>query len=1071
MLQGSFVVTASEFTENQYYCVIKLNTGALEPLKSESSKYDWLKHRVNEARFSSLRKELKRNQPASCKNPNAVPGCIDRYSLSDDGSYLVLENHYRDVRALIHDVPADPRWGDYRALKGMLKALRALHSLQVVHCNIKPENILYRVNDDFECVVKFCDLRYACEPGDEVRSPVPADCSYLSFDALHSAVHAQRTGATFGVDIFALALVMWQILQRSTSSPLRINSMFYTQQRHLAPSWLADKIKCDTTSGSEGVRCAVGSLAQFASFIIRMTELSFAEDCSLSTLDDLLELLEDFEPDDAVLAKLDEIFGAVQSIERKVDTAFKTIKTRGNSLRKDIAGIAACSRANAQQGAHHADTLKAVADFVAKGVHALTTANSTQSVSCNHLLLGLTEMRRDFSRHAESSSQAYASLMGSVDTHLADITGELQAIGEVNQQDHTTRVQLRRAVNRLSSGLQAAETTLMDAHAAIKAEAAAQAQRHNASSIAIHSLLTGEHAVPTKFVLLPELEGNTWTGQLNPMRLVRDKYRLFFVCDHTNQIVCGPGRDGYVIENLKDWVAEVAPYVQAALIAISIALVISEVPLPIARWCQIPNDVVNQTKYLRAAFTFIEDAAGTAAFEFTAEQLAEMCNLTDEDLKRGSQDRTRAAQLISALKNKNVITDTRGLEPVLCAVTGHTAWVRDDEDTVQNWRNAWPDRLFRHMEGMARTLIRSILTVAKALQYDMLFIAGDAVVRAENMVKSVTSASGKLVAHHSSVKDYRDRIDECLNELGSAVSACAAGCSRAPLSLASAHYAEQESQLRKEISIQLDYLQSKAPRQVPVSIEKISFALSGRLALLISELERLIDNASRVRNMRDPPVSGITQVLSDCIMYLTSRGSRDCPQLPLLLPCVPREWEVSEPLLLRKVKCRLLFLCSFSKLPLPCGLDGSGHNITLTAQTSDKLAPLVALSLLVVVGALKQQSCEALPAAFFGAKLDTKELQLQYLYAVLDLVTQPASVTEQTYTLDTVLEFDASGCLDIENVRNQAEGAYVELSKVLQLHNLQRDKCAEWGMRQVKGLWIADSDVAEAQMAAVLASP
>jgi hypothetical protein len=1078
MLQGSFVITADEFAHNDYCCVIKLNHGGSEPVESESSKYDWLKHRVNEARFASLRKELKRSQPATRKNPHAVPGCIDRYSLSDDGSYLVLENHYRDVRALIHDVPADPRWGDYRALKGMLKALRALHSLQVVHCNIKPENILYRVNDDFECVVKFCDLRCACEPGDEVRLPVPATCSYLSFDAFHSVVHAQRTEAAYGMDIFALALVMWQILRRSTSSPLPVRSMFYTQERHLAPLWLSEEIKRDATSGSEGASRAVRSLAHYASFLMHMMELSFVEDCSHLTVNDLLDLLEDLEPVDAVLVKLDGIFGAVQGVGRKLDT-FKTIKARVNGLQKAIIEIAACSQASAQQGAYHANTLKTIASSVAKGVHALTTAISTQSATISELkravLQGLTDMRCGFSCHADNSLQAYASLMGVIDTHLGDIAGELSGIAEANQQDHRTRAQLARAVTKLSDGLHSAQTTLMHAHAAIKAEAASQAQWRNASSVTMHSLLTGEYAVPTRFVLLPELVDNTWMGMLNPMRWAGNKYRLYFVCEQTHQIVCGPDLEGYVVQQLQDWVVQAAPYVQIALVAASAALVISGVPFPISKWCQIPADVPHQTKYLRAAFTFIQDAAGSTAGEYTAEQLAAMDDLNEDDLTCGEHDRARAAQLISDLKDRKVITDWSGLVLVSCTVSGHSAWVRDNAVIQQAWKDAWPSRLHKQVEALVRMHTGSIVAVGRAMQYDLLFNE-QAVVRVENLVKDIISAAETL-DRQGAAEDPQNRIEECSTALSEAVAMFAPTGSRDTLLHASRCYAERDSDLRKEIFTRVEHMRATAPHHVATAWQKATVAITEGLKASVAKLRQLVDDTRCLRDFRTSSAKAVSDSieLSECVQVLTSPGTkRNCPQLPVLLPSVPRGWKgAGQPLRLQKNKCRLLFLCSHTKLPLLCGLDGAGHYITADAASVNKLAPVVQISLLLLASALKRPECGALPVMFFGAKLNTKELQLQYVNAVLDLMTKPVSVNEETYTLDEVSsEVGDANQMDLEALQHDHTYiAYNELLRLLQLHSLQRDKCSEWGMRLVGHLWVTDSDEIEAEVAPLLASP
>jgi hypothetical protein len=241
------------------------------------------------------------------------------------------------------------------------------------------------------------------------------------------------------------------------------------------------------------------------------------------------------------------------------------------------------------------------------------------------------------------------------------------------------------------------------------------------------------------------------------------------------------------------------------------------------------------------------------------------------------------------------------------------------------------------------------------------------------------------------------------------------------------------------------------------ALEKSKMRVSAALQRLEEEVVRLCKDARCLRELRAHIATSIAEfpALRESIMYLTSRSiQRNCPALPVLLPWVSHEWP-AQPGLLQNSSFRLFFLCSYSKLPLPCGPSGAGHYMTADAVSIHKLAPVVRISLLTLISALKRQECGALPTVFFGAKLDTKELQLQYLNAMLSL-------------LDEVSGSVASNSLDVEEVRNRADEAYAELQVLLDPHNPQwdkysewRDRYVEWGLRRVGDLWIADSDSAE----------
>jgi serine/threonine protein kinase len=1076
MLRGLFIENGIFTTTN--YCVIKLpaEEGNTECLRTEIKNFMRLKE-VNRAAIRTPLRMGNLRGLSSVSNLNTAPGCVACYYFSESsiGPYLVLEDHYRDIRGQLHDTPADPRWADYRILAGMFKALRALHGAGFVHCNIKPENVLYRVTGDFECVIKFCDLKYACLSGDDVALPKPSGCTYLSPNAYHSVAAGQKARATYSLDVFALAIVMWQILQRSTSSLLHVGCSVYQNGDEQCGARLVEMMSSDEETGSASANYHVKSYAHFVPLLIEMVQLSLSGNCSLGTHADLLDQLHDLEPEDATQAKLDKILGVVTSEDRKRDSALKAIRTSLRGIRSSVTDVTKYSRVAATRGTNNAKALGVLAKSMKSAAHGLSTTVSVKSSTSKQLSAAVHEcvirMKNVLASNLRDSSVKQMSLstaLERIQEHLHDISEEAKKFGAVAEEDHKSRSQIQKI----------SESTLMcvnDFHAELKAAAITQAQWHSASSVTTHSLLTGEYAVPTKFVLLPELVDNTWMGQLNPMRWVGNKYRLYFVCEQTHQIVCGPDHEGYEVQQLQDWVVQAAPYVQIALVAVSAALVISGVPFPISKWCQIPPNVPHQTKYLCAVFTFIHDAAGSTACEYTAEQLAAMDDLNEDDLTCGEHDRARAAQLISDLKDRKVITDWSGLVLVNCTVTGHSAWVRDNAVIQQAWKDAWPSRLHKQVEAIVRMHTGSIVAVGRAMQYDLLFNE-QAVVRVENLVKDITSAAETL-NRQGPAEDPQNRIDDCSTALSAAVAMFAPIGSRDTLLHASSCYTERDSELRKKIYTQVELMRATAPHHVPTAWQKAIVAITEGLKASVAKLRQLVDDTRCLRDFRTSSAKAVSDSieLSECVQVLTSPGTkRNCPQLPVLLPSVPRGWKgAGQPLRLRKNKCRLLFLCSHTKLPLLCGLDGAGHYITADAASVNKLAPVVQISLLLLASALKRPECGALPVVFFGAKLDTKELQLQYLNAVLDLMTKPVSVNEETYTLDEVpSEVGDANQMDLEALQHDHTNvAYNELLRLLQLHSLQREKCSEWGMRLVGHLWVTDSDEIEAEVAPLLASP
>jgi hypothetical protein len=302
-------------------------------------------------------------------------------------------------------------------------------------------------------------------------------------------------------------------------------------------------------------------------------------------------------------------------------------------------------------------------------------------------------------------------------------------------------------------------------------------------------------------------------------------------------------------------------------------------------------------------------------------------------------------------------------------VPGGTATVLDPDGIEKTPKDSGPGSHSVRTMGYVETMVTSIITLLRAVQLEMVF-------RPSYLVRQTASlrcrAPGTLLFPPEANGSYfRSLVSDLERRMWFRSNTC------------------------RELKYALDRKMHYATIDAPTHAAGVSdIVASAALRRLEWETARFIDDTRCLQKLRGHIAEALhsDSVLHDCVLSLMDPPVElGCPQLPVFLPCVPREWEgASEPLRLQKTNFRLFFLCSYSKLPLPCGPCGAGHNITVDAASVHKLAPVVRISLLVLSRALKRQRRDALPI-FFDAKLSSKVLQLQYHDAVLDLWTQPLS--------------------------------------------------------------------------------
>jgi serine/threonine protein kinase len=219
------------------------------------------------------------------------------------------------------------------------------------------------------------------------------------------------------------------------------------------------------------------------------------------------------------------------------------------------------------------------------------------------------------------------------------------------------------------------------------------------------TLISGTHTTPTLAIVLPEVS-KSWVGSLkSPMRLLRNHFRLYFLCSHTKQIPpCGPGGKGYKIAVTKKWVQDAAPVLRVGLVLVKVALLASGLPLPVPDLCSALADATKHCKYLDAALHLVthppdddlksaehvmKSALETVKAYDVNNLLAEHGVTTQTNqlqLQEGSRKAYETIREVLVAQGHNIAL-TCGLRQVTCSRTGRTAWVLDNDATERAWRD------------------------------------------------------------------------------------------------------------------------------------------------------------------------------------------------------------------------------------------------------------------------------------------------------------------------------------------------------------------------------------------------
>jgi len=122
----------------------------------------------------------------------------------------------------------------------------------------------------------------------------------------------------------------------------------------------------------------------------------------------------------------------------------------------------------------------------------------------------------------------------------------------------------------------------------------------------LQSLVQNTHDVPTLMVLVPVIPKGL--RKFNPMNLIRDKAKLYFICSYTMQpVACGPDGDGYLVTNLTGMVKKALPLLRVGLMLLQIGLLSTGVPIPLAGLADSALAQADKLSFLKSAASLLQD--------------------------------------------------------------------------------------------------------------------------------------------------------------------------------------------------------------------------------------------------------------------------------------------------------------------------------------------------------------------------------------------------------------------------------------------------------------------------------
>ena len=400
-----------------------------------------------------------------------------------------------------------------------------------------------------------------------------------------------------------------------------------------------------------------------------------------------------------IVAKIDGVQNKLEMIDLKLDQVLLQLKTRFDALSSCTVEIAESLRSEIIQGGLQTqqvlpDMLAAIEDAQQRLLR--TAPDGQQNPDVMLACIGSLQsgIESAVSRALSTSGrEAFRAMDARLQENFNRLSIEFQAHVQEQRMNNTHAAQQGEALcSRLEASLSNMRCSLRAVQGDLGKQIAAVLADNKELNSMLRTLIANVHDLPTLAIILPEVS-TSWKNKVNPMRLVRDQYRLYFLCSHTHQIApCGPNGQGYPICVTKQWVVKAAPVLRVGLVLVKVALLASGLPLPVPDLSSVLVGSKMHAQYLDAALQLVaRPPDGTLdVADFAMQQALDLVDAHDYADLLESQSAEGSKKAYDAIKyimdmNKFNISGTCGLRQV---THGRTAWVLDSDETERDWRNA-----------------------------------------------------------------------------------------------------------------------------------------------------------------------------------------------------------------------------------------------------------------------------------------------------------------------------------------------------------------------------------------------
>jgi serine/threonine protein kinase len=704
MLRGRF--EREELNEvHQYYCVIKSASQAeggtphpdfVEAMRREQSIYIHAQRQAG-------------------RNPT---GCVRLYAAHPQHHYLVLEDHGADLRALLTSSLKFPQ----QVLEAIVSAVHALHSLGIMHGDIKPQNLLYKLFDH-GYVVKLCDLDAAYKVGETCRAVELGSQHYHAPELRAAADRGDTIKAALELDMFPLGLVMWQVLMRSPHAALDCaeEDALYTSQdnlnEHLSYRAPYREVLQKVTSLSPAQRMKIADLSRD----IKTLSASNAQQGWLQEREENRHLKR------VVGDQLGTIHEKLDKMDAKLDRVLQELRTRFDALGSSAVAVAESQRREAILGREQEQVLPAIMQAAQDALHRLSSSAQGHTPATSELQECMSSMQgsieaaisRAVAGQKAALSVEFSALANQMHARFADLSADLQTHLREQRQNHAQSDHQMKVLSHTNECLKAGLGDVLRSLSAVRAELHELKENQTRLGKKLVEVLEGNAEItsmvrvlavntcglPTLAVILPVVS-TSWKSKLNPMTLVRDQFRLYFLCSHTQQLApCGPkGKGkGYKITVTKQWVLDAAPVLRVGLVLLKVALVASGLPLPVPDLCSMLVGNAMHSQYLDAALQLVSNPPDGSpnSSELVMKQTLDAIHQHDiSDLLDAQKLKGAGAEIQlqeGSRKAYETIKEILGKDgvniPLTCGLRqvthrGKTAWVLDNDATMQDWMSA-----------------------------------------------------------------------------------------------------------------------------------------------------------------------------------------------------------------------------------------------------------------------------------------------------------------------------------------------------------------------------------------------